>query len=80
MAYNRKNVLNRIIDIQNITLEHTSRGVTQEWVFKNKIKPIFHISRATYYQYLATNAKAELKQLKNIEKNQLNLFNNDYSR
>jgi len=81
MAYNRKNVLNRIIDIQTITLQHTSQGVTQKFVYENYIKPVYHISRATYYQYLGTNAKRDLKQLFEIEKQQtqLNLFNNDSS-
>lgn len=50
-----------MVVIQNITLEHTSRGVTQEWVYKNIIKPTYFISRATYYSYLRTPAKAEIK-------------------
>lgn len=74
MAYNRKNLLRKIIEIQNTTLEHTEKGVTQEWVYKNLIFPHYLISRATYYNYLAIPAKAQLKKLTQAEKQQLKLF------
>ena len=74
MAYTRRNRLERIIDIQQIVLDHTNNGVTQEWVFENKIKPVYKISRSTFYAYLGTNAKKQLKDLENNFKNQLNLF------
>jgi hypothetical protein len=61
MPYNRKNKLRLIITIQNITLEHTQKGVTQEWVYKNIILPRYCVSKRTYYSYLATPAKQELK-------------------
>lgn len=63
MPYNRKNKLRLIIAIQNITLEHTQKGVTQEWVYMNIILPRYCISKRTYYSYLATPAKQELKTL-----------------
>lgn len=63
MGYNRKNTLKRIIDIQDLTLQHTQKGVTQEYIYNNYIYPVYLISRSTYYTYLATNAKAELKRL-----------------
>lgn len=61
MPYNCKNKLRLIVTIQNITLEHTTRGVTQEWVYKNIILPRYCISKRTYYSYLATPAKQGLK-------------------
>jgi hypothetical protein len=73
-GYNRKNILQRKIDIQNTTLEHTLRGVTQEWVYENIIFPTYRISRATYYNYLAENAKANLKKLEEAEQMQTSLF------
>ncbi len=64
MSYNRRDKLKLIIEIQNITLEHTKRGISQEWVFINVVKPRFiSISKRTYYSYLATPAKQELKAL-----------------
>ena len=63
MAYNKRNLLEKIIKIQETTLEHTKRGTTQEWVYQNLIYPVYHISHATYYSYLSRNAKGELKRL-----------------
>lgn len=63
MAYNRINLLSRIVEIQDITLEHTRKGVTQQWVYENLIYPTYKISRRTYYSYLTQWAKAELKRL-----------------
>ena len=63
MAYNRENLLRKIIEIQDIVLEHKGRGVTQIWVYENIIKDRYHISVATFNNFLATPAKAELKQL-----------------
>jgi hypothetical protein len=80
MAYNKRNLLEKMVQIQDITLEHTKRGVKQEWVYINVIYPGFKISRGTYYKYLAHNAKAELKRLATgepageIAKNQMKLF------
>lgn len=74
MSYNRKNLLQRKIDIQNITLEHTQKGVTQEWVYENMIWPAYRISRRTYYAYLGENAKAALRKIEHVEKMQVSLF------
>lgn len=64
MGYSRKNRLHRIVDVQNITLEHTRQyGSTQEWIYNNLIYPKYRISRTTYYIYLTTNAKAELTKI-----------------
>lgn len=67
MAYNRKNILKRVIEIQSLTLEQTNRGVTQEWVFNNIVFPTYLISRATYYRYLGMNAKKQLKEIEGME-------------
>lgn len=64
MAYNKKNFLERVLTVQNITLEHKRCGVSQEWVYLNIIYPTYLISRTTYYSYLGCNAKAELKKIK----------------
>lgn len=74
MAYNRRNILLRIIQIQEFTLEHTMKGVTQEFVYKNHVYPTYRISRRTYYSYLATPAKAEIKRIETTKKLQMSLF------
>lgn len=73
MAYTRKNKLTLIIDIQTLTLEHTKKGVTQEWVYKNLIFPQYRISRSSFYSYLGCNAKQELRRL-STEPKQMQLF------
>lgn len=62
-GYNKRNFILKVIKIQEITLEHTSRGVTQAWIYREIIAPNYFISRTTYYKYLAFNAKSELKKL-----------------
>jgi len=77
MAYTRKNLLERIIDIQNIYLHYKDVGLTPTKIFTEHIKPTYRISRATYYNYLGTNAKKELKDLKQAEKAQQKLFDDE---
>lgn len=73
MAYNRQNILKRIVDVQNLTIEQTSRGVTQVWVYEHIIYPRYLISLSTYNNYLSTNAKKEIKEYEKQSK-QLTLF------
>jgi len=63
MAYNKQNHLKKIIDIQNIYLEHNAKGVSGEFIYKRMISQVYKISRSTFYKYLAINAKKELKEL-----------------
>lgn len=63
MAYNRKYLLNRIIDIQKTTLEHKDKEASQKWIYENLIAEKYLISERTYYNYLGTNAKRELNEL-----------------
>jgi hypothetical protein len=60
----RKNTLKRIIAIQDITLGYTEKGVTQKWVFENKIAPVYFISRRTFDGYMCVNAKKILTDFK----------------
>ena len=73
MAYNKKNILTRIVDIQDITLANTRKGVTQEWVYANIVFPQYRISRRTYYNYLSIPAKKLLKEREHNK--QMVLFN-----
>jgi hypothetical protein len=77
MAYNRKNILQRMIDIQELYRLHSQRhsgGCTDKWIFENLVAPSYRISRATFYDYLGTNAKKELKDILEAEQKQLTLF------
>lgn len=68
MAYNRRNILTRMVKIQELTLEHTRRGVTQEWIYSHLVFPQYGISKRCYYSYLGAPAKAELKRLNEMPK------------
>ena len=68
MGFNRMNLLRRMIEVQTLVLENQKKGFTQKWIHKNIIYPKYLISTATYYNYLATNAKKELKELESRKK------------
>lgn len=70
MSYSNKNLLKKIVDIQNITLEHKKRGSTQKWIYENVIAPCYHISRTTYYNYLGSEAKKMLRELEESKKSE----------
>jgi hypothetical protein len=61
--YNRRILLERMVEIQNITLEYTKKGITQEWAYWNVILPRFFISKRTFYRYMGVNAKKEIKSI-----------------
>jgi len=67
MAYNRHNLLRRIIEIQNITLCEKQRGASQAWIYDNIIFERFKISRSTYNKYLGIAAKREINKYKTAE-------------
>lgn len=66
MGYNR-NTLTKIIEVQDLTLEHTRRGISQKWVYNEIIKPRYFMSERTFYRYLSLNAKCILKKLNHFE-------------
>lgn len=62
-GYNRRNFLLRVKDIQDIYLQHHVRGCTDKFIYQNHIYPTYKIGRTTFYNYLATPAVKELKEL-----------------
>lgn len=65
------NLLLRMIEVQTLVLQYQKEGHYQRWIYKNIIYPKYLISIATYYRFLATNAKKELKELQAL-KNETN--------
>lgn len=63
MAYNRINHLKKIYFVQQYTLLMQKKGVKNTRIHKN-IAKIHPMTLATFYNYLAVNAKAELRALK----------------
>jgi hypothetical protein len=63
MAYTKENKYKKIIEVQEYFKTVYSPGMTIEWVYHNKIKTKFHISRTTFLNYLNTPAEKLLKEL-----------------
>lgn len=61
MAFNNKNTLIRMVEIQDIVLAAKKHGVSQKYVYENEIYPRYHISYSTFNRYLGYPAKQELK-------------------
>jgi hypothetical protein len=65
MAYNKRSLLLKIIEIQNIVMEGKARGVSQKWTFEHLIKKPYFINYSTFNAYMGRNAKKELADLDN---------------
>lgn len=74
MAYNKKNYYKRIIEIQELTKQYQSIGLTNTSIYNNHIKHRYFICKRTFDEYLGVPAKRELNKLLNIEKKQPRLF------
>lgn len=75
MAYNNRNTLLRMVEIQNLVLERKRHGITQLHVYETEVYPKYYISYATFNRYLSYPAKHELKygRRKEEDKRQLSL-------
>ena len=74
MAYNQKNKLKRIIEIQNLVLEYQKKGKKQIDCYWEQVYPRFLISYRLFNHYLNVPAKADLNKIIELEKEQLKLF------
>jgi len=65
MAYNRLNYLKRVLEVQDVWQEYGrgGKGYTDVWVYRNKIRDVFHISMRTFYHYLDIPAKKQIKEI-----------------
>jgi hypothetical protein len=63
MAYNKENLLRRIIEIQDIVLEYKKKDVPQRVIYDKHIKNQYYISYSCFNEYLGVPAKTELQKL-----------------
>jgi hypothetical protein len=63
MAYNRENLLRRIIEIQDTVLEYKSHGVPQKGIYEKYIRDKYYISYSRFNEYMSARAKTELREL-----------------
>ncbi|MGU9939359.1 hypothetical protein F0358_05185 [Empedobacter brevis] len=62
MAYHRKNYLEKVLKVQQITLEHRKQGLYFKEIYHQYIEDSFNISKRTYDSYLGINVKKQLKE------------------
>lgn len=74
MAYNKKNLFKKIIEIQELTKSCQSLGMTNVHIFNEYISNHYHISKRTFDEYLGIPAERELKKLVDAENSQTKLF------
>lgn len=68
-GYNSKNLLTKIVDIQEIVLNEQKKGyLNQKQIYYELIAPKYFISMRTFYKYLGRNAKKELTEIKERER------------
>lgn len=70
----QKNKLLRYQKVLNYYNEHHTEHSNTFKFWKLEIWPNFHICRTTFYTILGTPVAKELKQIEEIEANQLSLF------
>lgn len=63
MAYNKRNLLIKILDIQMIAQREYARGIPYTVIYRTLIKDQYLISYSTFNNYLSRNAKKELAEL-----------------
>lgn len=68
MAFSRKNLLFRVKEINEVYLEKAKIGLTTEFIYRTFIKPRYHISRSTLYDYLAIPYDRQLAEIARREK------------
>jgi len=68
MAFNRRNLYKRIIEVQEVALPEWERGVPFSVIYKRHIKDRFHISERTFETYLGIPVKQKIKELESKEK------------
>lgn len=78
MAYNRKNLLLRIIDVQELYKKHSKHhggSASDRWIHREIVFPKYKISERTFYEWLAEpSPKKQIEDIEAAKKSQLSLF------
>lgn len=61
MAYNNRNMLLKMVRVQDIVLEYKKKGVSQLFVYEHVVRDTFLISYSTFNRWLSYPAKQELR-------------------
>jgi len=68
VAYNRRNFLEKVIYVQEYYSIQNKKGIPNTRIVQNLKDLNIHISLATFYNYLATPAKREIKEIEERER------------
>jgi hypothetical protein len=63
MAYNSKNFLKRVLNIQEIALHYSKKGLFFKEIYHLHIQNQYNICKRTFDTYLGINARKELREL-----------------
>lgn len=63
MCYNRRNYLLTVAEVQREAIRARRSGLSYSRLFRDVIRPRYHISRSTFYNYLGVNVRKELRAL-----------------
>jgi hypothetical protein len=63
MAFVRKNLLIRILKVQNTYCYWQGVGLSNEAIYRTHILPVYMICRKTFYSYLTVPARKQLKEM-----------------
>lgn len=74
MAYTKKYFFERVRRVNEVYDEYARLGYFNEWIYRNKIREQFNISRSTFYVYLLIDWQAGLDGLQREEEQQPTLF------
>jgi hypothetical protein len=53
------------MEIKEITFQARKKGQSQRWVYEHLVRDRYHISYATFNNYLARSARREIRELEN---------------
>lgn len=70
MSYNKKHFLQRVKAVNEVYIDCHKHGVPNEYIYEHFIRRQYHISRSTFYEYLAIPYSALLKELEQLETEQ----------
>jgi hypothetical protein len=68
MAYNKKNLYKRIMEVQEIVLRNNAKGIPQAYTYRTEIEPVYHISYSCFNNWMGVPASTLLKKLDEREK------------
>jgi len=63
MAYNKRNLLVKILEIQELVAVEYAKGISYTVIYRRYIRDKYYISYSTFNNYLSRNAKKELAEL-----------------